>query len=306
MMGETSGRSDAQAIIDAVERNHEVKLLRPAAEVGLAIAAVPKGMELKSVKPFVDEYLKVPERKKGTTTLSTLEAFCEFVNRQKTTDSIVFIDDTSSQQPALLAVFNPHKAETVSKPDSGVGPDHGDHRARYAFPLSDEWKAWKGLPEFIPQDRFASFLEDHIGEVCPLDQVKENVKLYAENLGFQLASPARLLELSRGLALNVNAKVVQVLNLSTGEGQITFAEEHKDSTGAPVKVPGAFGINIPVFRLGSAYNVPVRLRYRAKQDQPVMWSLVPQWLDKVFEHAIDEAQEVIKTRCDLPVYRGAP
>lgn len=309
MAEQNQSKGDAAAIVQAVKELHNPQLMHvpPDGGRGVGFLVVPRGMDVKSVKPLLDEYREVPERKTGVTTLTSLDAFCAFVNRQRTSDSIVFMDDTNAAEPVLRAVFNPHKAEAVSKPEDGIGPDNGDHGAIYKFPLSEEWKAWTaiGKADFISQVRFAAFLEDRIGDVSAPDAVFDNVKDYAEKLGFSLASPAKLLELSRGLAVTVNAKVVQVLNLSTGEGQVTFAEEHGDSKGAPLKFPGAFGINIPVFRLGGAFNVPVRLRYR-RGDTAIVWSLAPQWLDKVFELALEDATLKVQKACELPVFRGAP
>lgn len=303
-------QGENQALIDVMERLVECDELHKVGDE-LRIVAVPKGMELKSLKPLLDQYLKHPERKTGTTVLTTLEAFCGFVNRHQENESVVFCDDTNEKAPKLVAVFNAHSESryTSEAPEAqaiGRGEaDWQDHRATYAFPLSEEWKVWTGLVPAMSQADFAHFLEDRINDVLDPDQAGEVAKEYAASVKATLATAARLLELSRGLAVNLDGRVSQELNLKSGEGKLVFTEEHRDSAGQRLDVPGAFAIGIPVFRGGVAYKIPVRLRYRVAQGG-VTWSLAVQRLDRVFEAAIAEACAVVATATSLPVFRGAP
>jgi hypothetical protein len=304
-MGTENG--DVKAAIDAVERlatSEMIALTRGSKDSAPAVV-LPAGKKLHSIKPLLDEYRLVPERKKGTTTLTTLEDLCEFVNRQKTAHSIVFIDDVNPKEPVVRSIFNPHHAEADSKPDADIGPDWADHCAVYKFPLSPEWIAWTTLPPHFSQGDFAAFLEDRITDVV-IAKEDGTVAQFAKELGVQLATPARLIELSKNIAITVDAKFEQKLNTSTGEGLLAHHEEHKDTAGAPIKVPGAFAISIPVFRLGGHFQVPVRLRYRLLQNRSVAWMLSPQRLDKVFELALQDAHQTIAARCQVPVFRGAP
>lgn len=302
-----SENGDVKAAIEAVERlapSQVVSLTRGNKDAAPAIV-LPGGKQLISAKKFLDEYRLVPERKKGTTTLTTLEDLCEFVNRQKTAHSIVFVDDVNPKEPVVRAIFNPHRAEVDSKPEEDTGPDWADHTAIYKFPLSPEWVAWTTLPPHFSQGDFAAFLEDRITDVV-IAKEDGTVAQFAKELGVQLATPARLIELSKNIAITVDAKFEQKLNTSSGEGLLAHHEEHKDQAGEPIKVPGAFAISIPVFRLGGHFAVPVRLRYRLLQNRSVAWMLSPQRLDKVFELALADAAQTIHARCELPVYRGAP
>lgn len=304
-------QGENQAVIDLIERLVECDELHKVGDE-LRIVAVPKGMELKSLKKLLDEYRERPERKTGITTTTTLESFCAFVNRHRERESVVFCDDTNEKAPKLVALFNAHGAsaslEALAK-DTKVNargePDHQDHRATYAFPLSEEWKVWTGLVPAMSQADFAHFLEDRINDVLDPDQAGEVAKEYAASVKATLATAARLLELSRGLAVNLDGRVSQELNLKSGEGKLVFTEEHRDSAGQRLDVPGAFAIGIPVFRGGVAYKIPVRLRYRVAQGG-VTWSLAVQRLDRVFEAAIAEAAKVVAEATSLPVFRGAP
>jgi Uncharacterized conserved protein (DUF2303) len=141
--------------------------------------------------------------------------------------------------------------------------------------------------------------------VSPTDP-GEPAKKMAEELGITLAGPAKLLELSRGLAINVDQKVVNAQNLSTGEGKLLFEEVHKDAGGAPISVPGAFAIAVSVFRGGDTlYRIPVRLKYRLQQGR-LVWNLTPYRMDQVFENAIEGAAQYLRTKTAVTVLRGAP
>jgi uncharacterized protein YfdQ (DUF2303 family) len=313
----TETSNDAEAIISAVEKLSEHKVFD--AERGTfntaSVAVVPEGKKLQSLKPFLDEYRTRPDRKTGRTRLTTLKAFAAFVNRHKTSDTIIFLDDVDRASPKLIAVFNAHPAETaavVPPPLQDLARDlvegeslaaFQDFSAEYLFPVSDEWKAWAKLPDSFSQAEFAEFLEDHVGDVIDPAAAGDRTKALAATLGVQIGSAARLMQLAKGLTIHVNAKSASVINLSTGEAAIQFSEEHTGEGGEQLRIPGAFGIRIPVFRQGESFQLPVRLRYRASSGR-VTWMLVPHRIDETFDTAIDDAASKVIEATDCPLYRG--
>jgi hypothetical protein len=77
----------------------------------------------------------------GTIKIATLDSFIEVAKRFCDSDSVLFGDPTMTA-PRLTAVFNlqPPGGDQITGLD-GIGvARHGDHRAVYDFPLSDEWK----------------------------------------------------------------------------------------------------------------------------------------------------------------------
>lgn len=321
-----ANESENRALIEAMERLGRVEVLHQQDGIPL-IVAVPTGKSTKSLKPILNEFLDAPERKEGISTLTTLGAFCAFVNRHKQAKSIVFLDDTNPKAPQFRAIFDAHAgnqdAEFVKRPDMGVAvveaipmtagqPDWEKHRAHYPLPMSDEWKAWTSMPKEFGQREFALFLEDRILDVLSPEEAEGSaiVKDFAEQLAVEIAPPSRLMELSRGLTVHMAGKVTNDVNAGSGESTLVFEEKHKDAGGQQLKVPGAFAIGIPVFRGGERYPVPVRLRYRVERVDggpgKVWWSLSPQRLDKVLETALDDAQASVEEDTKLPVFRGAP
>lgn len=291
---------DSAAVIEAVERLSKVEKLdvELPAEETVPLVVIPKGKQVVDLKPLFDRYRDYPERKRGTATLTTIESFIAHVDRFKDAESAVYLDDTNDAAPKLIGVLDYHQK----------GPGHarfGEHRGVYAFPLSEEWKAWTEKDGVeMPQADFAAFLEDRIPDILAPGSVGERTKDFAQNAGIQFAAPARLLELSRGLSIKVDTTVAHHVNLSTGEAQITFKEEHNDG-GSSMKVPSGFALQIPVVRNGPAYQIPVRLRYRVSSGR-VLWKFSLYRTDLIFEEMIREAVERVAEKTELPVFRGKP
>lgn len=227
------------------------------------VAVLPDGKKLMELKPIIDKFRPAPERRRGVAVMRDIESFIAFVNLYKDASSVLFVNP-DPKQPVLIAVLDYNH--------SGTGqPRYGEHRARYAFPLSEEWEAWVGHnEEWLTQGEFATFIEDRLTDVASPGDAGDGLRDFAKLLNVEYASPSRLLELSRGLTLSVESRLKEQRNLSSGEAQLFFQEEHKDETGAPIRVPNAFIIKVPVFQFGAAHLMAVRLRYRVKSGQ-VTW-----------------------------------
>ena len=148
-------------------------------------------------------------------------------------------------------------------------------------------------------------LEAHLLDVLDPATAGESIRAMAAQLGLPIASPQRLLELSRGLSIRVGSKVKQTVNLSTGEAQIGFEETHDGTDGAPLKIPGAFVVGIPVFRNGALYQMLVRLRYRVSGGS-VVWFFAPQHADRIWDDAITGACAGAQEKTELPLFYGTP
>lgn len=292
------------ALIDAVEGLSKPQTLVLHPPGGLReldheamVVAVPRGMQLLSVKPFLDEYRALPERRTGTARLTNLASFVAHVNRFKGPSTAVFAHD-DARAPKLTCILDYHE----EGPDGD--PAFGQHRSEYTFPITGEWATWTREHSFT-QASFAEFLEDRLADVIEPAAVGESIKAFAARLGITLAGQAGLMALSKGLAVHVDQKVATAVSLSTGEGQVVFEEAHRDGQGAPLRVPSGFAVAIPVFSGGALYQLPVRLRYRVKQGA-VSWHLAVHRAELVFRHAFDEACEAVRKETGLPVFYGQP
>ncbi len=182
--------------------------------------------------------------------------------------------------------------------------DNLRHRIDYAFPASEEWKAWvKMNGEPMEQGEFAAFLEDRIAD---LSAPTEAEKIWLErDFGTTVATPAQLIQLSRGLQVNVDSVVKGVVNLATGEAQIAFEETHTDGDGKPLKVPGLFMLAIAPFFMGEKISLPVRLRYR-KAGQKILWFYQMYRPDQFVTERVRDDLITVADRTELPTFEGSP
>jgi uncharacterized protein YfdQ (DUF2303 family) len=289
---------EAAAVIEAME-----KYCQPSSETlelggkKVELVFVPKGMSVYSAKKYFDEYRTAPDRRTGTARLTTLQSFCDHVNRFSDEHSALFADD-NSKRPKLVGVLNYHPGKTGE-------PRFGDHRAEYTFPIADEWTTWTSTQP-MAQAAFAEFLEDHIGDVIdPSKGLGPQTTAFIEQLEIALATPSQLMTLSKGLTVYAESRVTNKQDLATGEGHLAFEVEHRDSSGAPLKVPRGFAVGIPVFTGGDRYTLPIRLRYRVSNGK-VTWELKPHRVELAFRHAITEACAKAAAETKLPLFYGTP
>lgn len=290
-----TNRTEADAVGEIAQRAVRPKLMT--IDDGVEVFVAPANIEPRSIKKFIDEYADAPDRRSGTAALRTLDSFVEHVNRHKDTDSVLFATEENTR---LVCVFDYNRAGPEGP------PRFGKHRAHYDCPLSDEWAAWdEADDETLDATAFAELIETRIGDVVDPSTVQSKAKQFASILGIDFAGPSKIMELSRGVALRVNSKVARTVNLSSGETQFQFEEAHADEAGAPLKVPGAFLIQIPVFKGGPLYQLPVRLRYRVR-DRSIAWTVSMYRADLALQHAFTEVCDAAKERTALPLFYGTP
>lgn len=249
------------------------------------------------VKEIIDAWRLHPERKRGTAEAQTFESFCRLTVRHATPSSVIFAD-CDWTKPSFTTVVDYHEAE------SGGTADWGQHRIRYDFPLSEEWKAWIGMNgQKMKQDEFAWFLEDRVAELSSPTE-HERITLEAQ---FQtaLATPAQVVELSRGLSVHVDTRVKAQTTLQTGEGQISWEESHNGADGKPLRVPGLFMLNVAPFFMGEPVRVPVRLRYRPA-GQALTWFYQIYRPDLAITEHVRHCLADARAETGLPAYEGKP
>lgn len=244
-----------------------------------------------------EPYRVHPARKSGQASAQTLEAFCDLTNRHKTDHSAVFAD-ANWQSPSFTAVIDYHEAK-----NDGLAA-FGKHRVKYAFPLSEEWQAWvKSDGIKMSQEDFAYFLEDRVAELSAPTK-EEQIRLESD-FATTIATPSQLVELSRGLQVNVASKVKAATTLASGEGHIVWEESHQDQHGKPLKVPGIFILSASPFFMGEKMRIPVRLRYRAKAGS-IDWLYQIYRPDQYVTEHVRHALFDVKDKTGLPTFEGSP
>ena len=287
-------------------------------DTGIKVAALATGGMLRPLAAdFFDSARDTPRFRRGTAVLTTIDSFIAHVNRFGDADSAVFACDDRNA-PKLTAVLDYHRADFDHVLEGHDEPvrfpgifGHGKHRTTFAFPLSDEWKAWnKANASVMSMADFSLFLEDRIGDIAIAgDDFPEDVERFVNVNGGaeRIADFATLVELSRGLKVFESANVEEATNLATGEGHIRFSVEHetRGRTGGTIKVPTMFFIAIPIFNKGPFYRIGARLRYRKTAEGVKFWFDLYR-ADRSFDHAFAEAVEKVDVETEATVFYGAP
>ena len=316
--------SEADAVARIVRDHIKPEVVKVKGQDGIPeteILVLPDGgggLKAHGIKPYLDPYRRRPERRVGTATLTDLDSLIGHVNRFKDGGSALFaIDDREA--PAMIAVLNYHPEGAESD------PRFGDHKARYDFPLSDEWTAWRDADgKTLEQIDFAEFLEDRIVDVMappafltaradpnavdipePDEQSDNRLFDLVTKIGGKVCGPARLMELAKGLKIHDQQTVKEIVSTTTGEAQLQFETSHRDAEGKPIQVPNLFLLAIPVFRNGPLYRVPVRLRYRLRAGR-ISWGLNLHRPDIVQDHAFGEACDRAAEETACPLFFGQP
>lgn len=289
---ETGEGSLLEHTVSLVETRNRSALRRVVVENGLEPSLIELspagGIEVVEPTEFNASRLK-PLYRAGTANLTSLAALVAYTNRYKDEKQTVAFARDDRASPSLTTIFDYH---LEGGPEDG-GQRFGRHQAKFALPLSNEWKAWSELNgDTITMPNFARFLEDHIVDVVPpgmlaLSPAQEQ---FVETLGGRekIADPAKLMEIATGLRIFENSQVSQATNLQSGEGELIFTNEHQNAQGGKLIIPSMFVIELPVFRHGDRYQIIARLRYR-KTGQGVVF-VYELWRDDlVFDDAFSQA-----------------
>ncbi len=292
-----------RAIVELAQDASSVEIIQvPTAGLGAGLPdQVPllldrrKGGNISSIKSLIDQHRQEPARRLGTAHTTTLQSFTDLVDRHKDDGSAVFAK-TAWPEPALTAVIDYHSLDGT--------PRWGTHRIRYAFPVTDEFKVWiEKNGKAMEQGEFAAFLEEHAAELsAPFGpEAAEYETLFKE----KFATPADLIALSRSLEVFVGARVKRQERLSSGERTVEFVEEHTNTKGEKVEIPGIFMVSVPAFVDGETIRIPARLRYRIQGGEILWFYQLYRWQFWLRDQVKNDL-DTVKQRTALPTFEGSP
>lgn len=273
----------------------ETKSLGPGLPDSVPLLLNRKEQTAEDLRAEIDAYRTDPARRKGAATVDTLQSFIDLTNRHKDERSALF-GKTRWPSPALTAVINYDDAKGDAR--------SRDHRIVYAFPLTDEFKAWvAGHGKAMSQEEFAAFVEEHAAELAAPEDGERSTyeRLFKE----RFATPSELIELSRHLEVFVAAKAKQGIRLQTGERTIEFAEEHQNAKGEKVTVPGIFMVSVAAFIDGDAVRIPARLRYRIAGGAVHWFYQLYRW-EFFLREQVGHDLKAAADETGLPAFQGAP
>lgn len=284
-------------------------------KIAMPIASVPEGRALESIKPYLDEYASQPDRRTGNAILADLSSLAEWTNRHKSKDSVLFCD-TDPKAPSMTAIIDYH----AEGDDNEKTARFGRFTGHYAFPLDERWKIWSAINgKALNQAMFAEFLEENVNDLIAPDMKidgagneikfdplahRDAVSKFLALIGGEVATPAEVVKLSRGLSLTAQAKVGSRVNTQSGERAVVYEEVHTDGNGEKIRIPQLFLICIPFFHLSTNfYRIPVRIRY-GLSDGRVIWTLALWNTDEIFDEAVRDAAADACADTALPLFFG--
>lgn len=306
-----SDRNDLETLFEEAKACHTPHLLRPEdGEPGPVYLLHPEGIKAVDVTAAMDAARPRPRRIKGTVTLSRMASAIAYVLEFKRPGTAGYAYSTTNGGVTLDVVFDHHIGNTSAATECAEEDDDGarwcGHVARYPFPISPELAAWKAVcGRDLSQEAMATFLEDHLAEVCKAEDPGARTLELAGLLDVTVASASSLLNFSRRSAAVASLHVSEKRDPHSGAVQLIYQEEvnHVTEDRVAITPPGVFAIAVPVLVGGTVYRLPVRLRSKVK-GRSIAWSFEVYRLDQAIELAVDEEVNAFVAATGVPVYRG--
>lgn len=314
------GTGAATRVIEA-GKNGEHLLVNSAGGGKITVADLTRALELRQPHP---------RERSGTVALAHMESFITFCRMWREPTSVLFADPNKN---AIQCVFDWHDpvdtlpSATLSIVDATAGqpatltfdpveppkPRWGRFRATYAFPLSEQWKAWsQSNGKEMDQEALAAHIEANA-----LDIVSTNPKEVEASqpglhdvlatLKLRLGNATDLITLARDFDLHVNQRVRVQLNTSTGEVTAMFTEAHSGDgeKTSSTSIPTAFLISVPIFAGAPPQCLLVRLRYRSR-NSTVVWFYDVYQLERAMIAAFESSCVTIAEQVEVPLFYGTP
>ena len=239
---------------------------------------------------------KNPAVMQETITLNDPADFAAYVNRYKSPATVVLADQ---DRMTFRAIVDFHEKDQ---------PRWCRHQALYACPQTPEFKEWWQInDEWLPQSKFAEFLEEHVPEIVKPDG-------------------ADLIEAVASLQAHREVSYKSAVDLASQDIQFVYEEEtttsNKTSKGE-FRLPKRFSLRIRVFRGGQFHDVEALLRYnidhnkrlnfkfklhRFQEVRDLAFSQIENEIDELINPEAKQEQESKARKAsafEVPVYKAA-
>lgn len=290
---------------------------------------IPDGMSVADVLPHLEARREFPVRAKGTSTHQTLDSLKAHVARTKDADTVAWLESNATAAK-LTVIYNYNVGENATLDGVQAQPRHGDHRAVYAFPVGDAWKAWQSVSgKPLTQADLAAFLESRVTEIRgPADAGPRVMEIARALVGGDdeapedtldadalderarrvIATPSQLLRLARRISMHVETRAIEERS-ETGVNIVFRSEATAESTTGDergrVSLPQLLVVEVPVIQGGAAYKLPVRLSTKIV-GQRCQWTLTVHRADVALDDAVKDEAKDFTAKTGVAVFRGTP
>lgn len=291
---------DAAAIIDYTskarapftltvpfEGSNETVILSPASDGSTLFT---------TARDLFSDRAAAPQRRTGTIIVHDLPTFIAATNRDSDEDSAIFADVPARKVTSILDFHR--SASDIGEIVRG-SPRWGEDRIEYGFTISSQLEAWvKAARAPMDQRTFARLIDDRLGDVGDSDPPTPSLAgQFAERRGINFASILDLLQFTRTIAAKSAVESTEIFDENTGSTSIQYTKRNdvKTPDGAPIAVPAAFTLKIPILcgTEATSFTIAVRLRYEIK-EKGIEWRVELNALDQYILAAIEEALAVVR------------
>jgi uncharacterized protein YfdQ (DUF2303 family) len=230
----------AETIADLARKGVPAHIVK--SDDGREFLIVPPGMIKHDVPDEHGLKRTLPSYLKQDVTLQAVDSLVVYVNRFKTTDTILFADIDANTIRAGMDFHTPGTAGAEPTVKRAV------HRASLALPFSEEWKDWNRINnKLMGQLEFARFIEKNAADVtAPL--------------------AGELLDAVRDLQAHRKVNFTKAVRTASNNENFEFTSETEARTKGGIELPHEFVLGIPVYFGESDVELHAFLRWELSEE----------------------------------------
>lgn len=244
----------------------------------IPISITPIDMKITDLTNILEPHLNRPTHFKQDVIFTSIDDFCDYVNRYKTDQTTIFYTETGR----VFAHLDWHTSKEQ--------PSFLRHNASFDIDKTPNWRNWiEKNNKPMNQEEFALFIEDRIND-------------------FKTPSGDFMLEMASTLKASIDVKFHSQKIISNGQTKLTWDEDINGRAGhqGEMAIPREFTIQIvPLKNSQTAYEISAWFRYRISKEKGLtLWYTLKNH-QKSFDDAIQDKIAHMKSKITgVHIYNG--
>lgn len=247
---------------------------------GVPILVLPGNLKHHSLEQLLDN----PHRTKAAVQMYNTVDLCAYIKQQ--------VKEDSSQNPVLFADRKTHTLVAFLDYHKRDVAAWLDHKVTVKLEQSSQLQKWLAKNnQFMPQDRFAEFLDENLNDI-------------------QTPTPTEVLNFVEVLECTRKETFRSAIRQTTGEIEFKWSKENQNQDSA--KIIEKFTLGIPLFLRGEPIAIHAKLFHRISEAEGQKAQLTFKYrldnLDRIMDSLWDEMLTAVKTSLAeiCTVYEGLP